>query len=139
MLLHDPSRASDNRDYWGGSLVMYKGLVSHLVGVTATTADVQNNTTTDGAVPLSSELLSVPPIVAQYIDGDFKYNKAERRKRKGYAGASGGLYGCTSSILVAGEPCRRRSDGHVQLYGINVGTMSTDQYREYLKEFRCQP
>lgn len=139
-LLHDPQRSSDNQGYWQGALCLYKDKVSMIVEVGNDSCRVDPNGDSDlrATVSLSSDDLRVIPIVAQYNKGDLLYNKAERRKQKGYSGASSRLYRMKAAdVTVAGEVTKRTSDGDVYLYGVSVSNMTSSEYAAYREKFVC--
>jgi len=139
-LLHDPQRSSDNAGYWQGALCLYKDKVSMIVEVGNDSCRVDPNGDSDNrvTVSLSSDDLRVVPIVAQYNKGDLLYNKAERRKQKGYSGASSRLYRMKASdVTISGEVTKRTSDGDVYLYGVPVSNMTSSEYTVYKERFVC--
>lgn len=139
-LLHDQQRASDNHGYWHGAMCLYKGRVSVIVDVGSDYVQVDPNGNSDErvTVKMDSEDLSVVPVVAQYNKGDLLYNKAERRKQKGYSGASSRLYRMKAAdIVTAGEVTERQSDGEVYLLGIHISNMTASEYAAYKERFVC--
>lgn len=139
-LLHDPTRSSDNARYWHGAMCLYQGKVAVIVDVGPDYVKVDPNGNSDNraTVPLTSEDLTVIPVVAQYNHGDLLYNKAERRAMKGYSGASSRLYRTKASDFIkAGEVTKRQSDGEVYLLGIHVSNMSASEYAAYKERFVC--
>ena len=136
MLLHDPQRPQDTSRYWNHTVVLWNG-DPVVVKVRDEKFVVHTPAGEIHHLPLTSDELAVVPIVAGYRKGRLCMNVAQRRALKGYSGGEN-LLGISGLTEVA-EVCKRDSSGDVYLLGEHHGNMTTEQFREFRKEFLCVP